>query len=78
MLLNTLLFHVAAQLPMDAHCGGTAAVPILQAAFNNDEAWTVKSMCASFLSKWEEQLAQQILLDEGESHGSSLVERVSG
>lgn len=59
-------------------CGGTAAVPILQAAFNNDEAWTVKSMCASFLSKWEEQLAQQILLDEGERHGSSLVERVSG
>lgn len=59
-------------------CGGTAAVPILQAAFNNDDAWTVKSMCASFLSKWEEQLAQQILLDEGESHGSGLVERVSG
>lgn len=56
-------------------CGGTAAVPILQAAFDKDDAWTVKSMCASFLSKWEEQLAQQIMLDEGEMH-SGLVEKI--
>ena len=56
-------------------CGGTAAVPILQAAFDRDDAWTVKSMCASFLSKWEEQLAQQIMLDEGEMH-SGLVEKI--
>lgn len=56
-------------------CGGTAAVPILQAAFDQDDAWTVKSMCASFLSKWEEQLAEQILLDEGELH-SRLVEKI--
>ena len=32
-------------------------------------------MCASFLSKWEEQLAQQIMLDEGEMH-SGLVEKI--
>ena len=56
-------------------CGGTAAVPILQAAFDNDDAWTVKSMCASFLSKWEEQLAEQIMLDEGEMH-AGLVEKI--
>lgn len=56
-------------------CGGTAAVPVLQAAFDRDEAWTVKSMCASFLSKWEEQLAEQIMLDEGELH-SKLVEKI--
>lgn len=56
-------------------CGGTAAVPILQAAFDKDDAWTVKSMCASFLSKWEEQLAEQIMLDEGEMH-AGLVEKI--
>lgn len=33
VLLNTLLFHVAAQLPMDAYCGGTAAVGMQDFAF---------------------------------------------
>lgn len=54
--------------------GGTAAVPVLQAAFDRDEAWTVKSMCASFLSKWQEELAAQIRADEEEN---SLIEKIN-
>jgi hypothetical protein len=49
-------------------CGGTAALPALNWYFRNDNAWTVKSMCSSFLTKWEAQIAEQILRDEGEMY----------
>lgn len=54
--------------------GGTAAVPVLQAVFDRDEAWTVKCTCASFLSKWEEELAAQIRADE---EADSLIEKIN-
>lgn len=45
---------------------GVAAIPLLRRMFDTDEAWTVKSMCSSFISKWENALAEQIRIDEGE------------
>lgn len=45
---------------------GVPAIPTLRQMQEQDEAWTVKSMCSSFISKWENKLAEQIRLDEGE------------
>jgi hypothetical protein len=52
-------------------CGGTAALPALNWYFRHDNAWTVKSMCSSFLTKWEAQIAEQILRDEGEMYAEA-------
>lgn len=46
--------------------GGTAAIPELRRILAADSAWQVKAMCSSFIGRWEKQLAEEILRDEGE------------
>ena len=57
--------RAAACETLGLHCG-SAAIPILRRMLAADDAWTVKSMCSSFITKWESALAEQIRLDEGE------------
>lgn len=47
-------------------CCRANGIPTLRQMLATDDAWTVKSMCSSFVSKWEQELAEQIRLDEGQ------------
>lgn len=45
---------------------GADAIPTLRKIKEADRSWTVKSMCTQFVTRWENALAEQIRLDEGE------------
>lgn len=45
---------------------GADAIPTLRRIKDADRSWTVKSMCSQFITGWENALAEQIRLDEGE------------
>lgn len=47
---------------------------ILTSMLENDEEWLVKSMCSSFLTKWQAQLADKIAEDDAKNWNKDLPE----
>lgn len=45
---------------------GSCAIPTLRHIKEADTSWAVKSMCSKFVTRWENALAEQLLLDESE------------